>query len=138
VKTTHYAVLAGFCVLVAAVAFLLVHPTIKIDKEVELVTTTTTIPVDDSLPPHSSFAQVKAAILASIDNWYAQNATSYPGISPYAGLDCVLPKRWLPGAQFGCAVFGKNDLTNGTVEVTVQTTNPGQPFSIYSQFSPSS
>lgn len=138
VKPFHWALVAIVCVLLGAIAFLLAHPTIKIDKVVVIETTTTTIPLDASLPPHSTYAQVQDAVLASIDNWYASTVTVAKGISPYKSLDCALPKVWEVGAQFACVTSGSDGLTNGTATVIVQTTNAGAPFSIYTEFSPSS
>jgi|SRR5665213_3905329 len=139
-KLSHWTVIAAFCVLVGALAFLLVHPTIKIEREtiIASTTTTSTVYVNPSLPGNGTYAQVKAQVLSAsrASEQSAAAGASNVNDTPIASADCILPSSWAPGNQFTCITFNSSDSQNGTSTVSIESPDPDQAFTIVVSWAP--
>jgi hypothetical protein len=101
-------------------------------------TTATTATINASLPPGATYAQVQARVLAEsrISERAADAAFANASDTPIASVDCVLTASWLPGSQFTCATVGSSGSQNGTSTVSIESPNPGQPFTILVSWQP--
>ena len=86
-------------------------------------TTTTTVPASPGSPEEvpGGYASFEANVLARV-------VRDDPSVDQDGkpAVDCVLPASWSPGASFTCTVVDGQGNEVGTVQIAIQTPNPGQ------------
>ena len=90
------------------------------DDQAQIVGYENEIARADEVPP-GGYAAFQANLLQGLQ--LSQH------VSSASTVDCVLPSTWTPGGTFNCDVFAASGTSLGTADITIETTNPGEPFS---------